>query len=221
MSRVFLAGVAASALIPSAAFAAGPMDWNRTYFGAQIGGGGMNSDWSIDDGYFGQQATSLSDQGLVGGLFVGHDFQVGGLVIGAEADFNFMDLSDSFSWIDGPEGLTVRTSVKNVGSVRARLGLPWQNLLVYATAGAAFGSVDASYDLNTIYRLASGSNSLSPGYVVGGGVEARVGGHMTLRAQALYYDFGSTSFNNVDGYGSDYHADANAWVATVGTAWEW
>ena len=44
---------------------------------------------------------------------------------------------------------------------------------------------------------------------------------MTLRAQALYYDFGSTSFNNADGYGSNYHADANAWVATVGAAWEW
>ena len=54
MSRVVLAGVAA-ALIPSGALAAGPVDWNRTYVGVQVGGAGLRSNWSVSDYGVGQQ----------------------------------------------------------------------------------------------------------------------------------------------------------------------
>lgn len=223
MNKLFLTGLV-GLLAPTGAFAADPLgavDWTGSHVGVQAGVVNMGSDWSVSDVIFGDVSASLSDGGGLAGVFAGHDVQMDGVVLGAEADFNFMDVSDSQTWIDGGEGLTVTTSINSLASLRGRIGLPWQGLLFYATAGVATGNVTASYDVYSAAKVGSDSHKFKLGLVAGAGVETQISENIALRLQGLYYNFGDTTFDNTDGYGSTYTADAHAWVITTGLSWRW
>lgn len=218
MNKLFLAGVA-GLLAPTSAFAADPLnafDWTRSYVGVQVGVVNMGSDWSGNDYWLGNIDASLGATGGVVGVFAGHDVQMDGFVLGAEADFNFLDVSDSHTLIDGPEGLTVTTSIKDLASLRGRIGVPWQNLLFYATAGVATGTVKASYSEN--WWAVSEEHTFRLGVVAGAGVESQLTENLSARVQGLYYNFGDTTFVSDAG---TYTADAHAWVVTVGLSWRW
>ena len=218
MNRLLLAGVV-GLLAPTGAFAAGPLDavdWNRSYVGVQAGVVNMGSDWSGNDYWFGDIDASLGATGGVVGVFAGHDVQMDGFVLGAEADFNFLDVSDSHSWIDGPEGLTVTTSIRDLASLRGRIGVPWQNMLFYATGGVATGTVKASYSAD--WWGVSDEHTFRLGVVAGAGIESQLTDNMSVRVQGLYYNFGDTTFEGDPG---TYTADADAWVVTAGLAWRW
>jgi outer membrane immunogenic protein len=220
MNKLFVAGVV-GLLAPTSAFAADPLsavDWTRSYVGVQVGVVNMGSDWSGNDYWFGDIDASLGATGGVIGVFAGHDVQLDGFVLGAEADFNFLDVSDSQSWIDGPEGLTVTTSIKDLASLRGRIGVPWQNMLFYATAGVATGTVKASYIVDALSVTESGEHIFRLGVVAGAGVESQITDNMSVRLQGLYYNFGDTTFHSDLG---TYSADAHAWVITAGLSWRW
>jgi outer membrane immunogenic protein len=218
MNKLVLAGVL-GATFAAAAGQAQAVDWNGGYIGAQAGVIDMGSDWAGYDAYFGDIAASLADQGFVGGVFVGHNMEMGGFVLGAEADFNFMDLADGAEWIDGPEGLFVTTTMQSLASLRARIGIPADNVLFYLTGGVAGGTVTASYDIDAISRLFSDEKNFSIGWVAGAGVEAMLTDNVSVRLQGLYYDLGTVNFPNADDSGSHYSASAKAWVITTGLAW--
>lgn len=223
MNKLFVAGVV-GLLAPTSALAADPLsavNWTGSYVGVQVGVVDMGSDWSVSDVIFGDVSAALGDGAFLAGVFAGHDVLMDGYVLGAEADFNFMDVSDSQTWMDGGEGLTVTTSISNLASLRGRIGMPWQGLLFYATAGVATGNVTASYDVYSIANVGSDSHKFKLGLVAGAGVETQISENIALRLQGLYYNFGDTTFDNTDGYGSTYAADAHAWVITTGLSWRW
>lgn len=227
MKNLLLAG-AVCALVPTGALAfdlggsTGTGTWDRTYVGAQVGLAGLNSDWTINDWVFFNPTPAdvgLADQGFVAGVFVGHDVELDGFVLGAEADFNFMDLSDSKSFsglLVGGEGLTIHASLDAVGSLRGRIGVPMDNLLFYATAGIAVGTATVGYESNSILLVGSDQHELKFGGVIGGGVEAKLTDNLTARVQGLYYNFGSYTFDEAD---TSYKADASAFTLTAGLSW--
>ncbi|WP_439601956.1 outer membrane protein [Devosia sp.] len=224
MKHLLLAG-AVCALVPAGALAADqggstPPDstWDRTYIGAQLGIAGLNSDWTIDDFVFDLDDVSLTDTCLVLGVFAGHDVQMDGFVLGAEADFNFLDCNDSETFISDGEGLTVSASVDAIGSLRGRVGIPVDNLLFYATAGIAVGTATVSYATSD-YVVPAGSDAhdLKLGLVAGAGVEAMVTDTVGVRLQGLYYNFGSHTFDAEFG---SYKADLSAFALTAGVTWK-
>lgn len=223
MKNLLLAG-AVCALVPTGALAfdlggsTGTDTWDRTYVGAQFGIAGLNSDWAIDNFVFDVEDVSLTDSCLVLGVFAGHDIQMDGYVLGAEADFNFLDCNDSATFISDGEGLTVSASVDALGSLRGRIGIPVDNLLFYATAGLAVGTATVGYVFDSdILPDSSGEHQLKLGLVAGAGVEAMLTDKVGVRLQGLYYNFGSHTFT---GSFASYEADASAFTLTAGVTWK-
>jgi len=224
MKNLLLLG-AIGALLPTGALAFDTNangNWDRTYVGAQVGVARLNSDWTIDDEVFFNPSpgeVGLADQGFVAGVYIGHDVEMQGFILGAEADFNFMNLSDSESFsglLVGGEGLTVHASLDAVGSLRGRIGVPMDNLLFYATAGIAVGTATVGYTSYSILLVGSDEHDLKFGGVIGGGVEAKLTDNLTGRLQGLYYNFGSYTFDEEN---TSYKADASAFTLTAGLSW--
>lgn len=232
MKHLLLLG-AIGALLPTGAMAAdlGSMpvpvsdppaacdgNWDRTYVGAQVGAASMTSNWSIEGIPFAPDEAKLEDSGLVAGVFVGHDKQFDGFILGAEADFNFLDLADSEEFFGIGEGLTIHASVDALGSLRARVGIPVDCLLFYLTAGVAVGTANVGYESESIYLPESDSYDLRLGGVIGAGIETMVTDSVGLRLQALYYNFGSHHFDG--NFGTGLSADVSAATVTVGVTWK-
>ena len=235
MKNLLLLG-AIGALLPTGAMAADlgiippvsepatcDANWDRTYVGAQVGLAGLSSDWTINDQAFfpSPSDVGLTDQGFVAGAYIGHDVELDGFILGAEADFNFMDLGDSASFIAaGPEGLTVHASLDAAGSVRGRIGVPMCNILFYATAGIAVGTATVGYDSDSVLLVGNDEHELNFGGVIGGGVEAKLTDNLSARLQGLYYNFGSYTFTPPSNEPQvSYEADASAFTLTAGLSW--
>ena len=82
------------------------------------------------------------------------------------------------------------------GSIRGRLGLAWDRVLIYATGGVAFGgfSTDitvAGTDFFGTPVFGSGNRSTTRvGWTVGGGLQYAVTDNWSVRAEYRFTDFG-------------------------------
>ena len=213
MKKGLLGGVAAIALV-AAAGASGPgaaaqqaYDWTGFYLGAHLGYG--------DADYRGaREVTSASSlsfyddldlDGVAGGFHGGYNYQgpaiegVGDIVLGVEADVTLLDWSDTIlDTIEPSNGIS--GDVDLLWSIRARLGVAVDRVLVYATAGIAFA--DADFTVISSEASPDGTDFNDVGGVFGGGVEWAVTDLIAVRAEGLYYlfdesidakDFGETS----------------------------
>jgi outer membrane immunogenic protein len=175
-----LAGAASAALLASAAsaadlparaappapiMAAAPIfTWTGFYAGVNAGWG-----WRDDD----EESVVLGgavpgtlffengdDGGFVGGAQIGYNYQIGSFVIGLETDIQWADTGDDEEVRFVPAGVTgtfIPGEFNNdlsdwFGTVRARAGVAFDRVLIYATGGLAYSDD-------------------STGWVVGGGVE--------------------------------------------------
>jgi outer membrane immunogenic protein len=106
--------------------------------------------------------------------------------------------------------LRVNKRISWLGTVRARLGwLAIPTFLVYGTGGFAYGEVKSSTDINTTLNgpgispvaadiFSSSGNSLTRGgWTAGGGVEWMFLPRWSLKAEYLYYDLGTVSYDTL------------------------
>jgi outer membrane immunogenic protein len=82
------------------------------------------------------------------------------------------------------------TSQQNIdwfGTVRGRVGVAFDRVLVYGTGGFAYGNVSqhANYSGDVF-----SSNTTQTGYAVGGGVEYKINPAWSLKAEYQYIDLG-------------------------------
>lgn len=164
--------------------------------------------------------SSGSSLGLIGGGQVGYNLQTAfsgfNFVVGLETDFQglanskntrqspFSALTLTFSGHDQypTDSLTtVTTLLAYLGTVRGRVGiLAIPSLLLYGTAGLAYGGVNVGIDLYQRFGAAQGSgysshNSTSAGWTAGGGAEWMFLPNWTAKAEYLYYDLGYLQTN--------------------------
>lgn len=156
-------------------------------------------------------------QGFTGGAQIGYNFELGGsilggsflgggLVAGVEADAAYTRLHGETDYLSAGTITTARTSVDFVGTARGRLGLAYQNILVYGTGGFAYGGVNDSVTATAPgIGLAYGGRSdrIRTGYAYGGGVEFAIptssflnvfkSSAVTLKAEFIHYDLGPAS----------------------------
>jgi outer membrane immunogenic protein len=104
------------------------------------------------------------------------------------------------------------SSLDYFGTVRGRLGLvATPTVLLYGTGGLAYGGVKASTSIsqsnndcvnfpgNCVQSSAATAGSLSTtraGWTAGAGLEWMFAQHWSAKAEYLYYDLGSVTFNN-------------------------
>jgi outer membrane immunogenic protein len=150
----------------------------------------------------------FDDIGFTGGGQIGYNYQFApAWVAGIELDFNYNGLRDSDSAVQalaaplvGTFSYTVDQNFDWFGTVRGRLGwLPTPTFLLYATGGLAYGHVDSStfavFSAAGDTYVGSASDTRF-GWTVGGGAEWAFGGNWTVKAEYLYVDLGSFSYNN-------------------------
>ncbi|MFA6967781.1 outer membrane beta-barrel protein [Bosea sp. (in: a-proteobacteria)] len=183
------AGAASAADLPSrkgpvvAPIHAPIFTWTGFYVGANAGYGFGNVNAGT---VFGGRTVSIGDlDGFVGGGQVGYNYQVGQIVLGAEADFQGADLSTGSNAF----GDSVRTEY--FGTVRARVGFAVDRFLPYITGGWAYGNVKT-----TIGGLGSTDKTHTGGYAIGGGLEYAFTNNWTAKVEYLYVDLGEKNVLN-------------------------
>ncbi|HWJ88499.1 MAG TPA: outer membrane protein [Pelagibacterium sp.] len=169
--------------------------WDGFYAGANVGYGWGNADL---DGV----AWPEDINGWLGGVQLGYNIALDGLVVGIEGDYQFSDVK----WHDTIQGVDAELGINHFGTIRARLGADLGTIMPYLTAGVAFGDLGG--------KLSAGGTTLSSseyawGWTAGGGVEAMVMDNLSLKGEYLY-----ASFRNVDIDGVDVDADAH--IARIG-----
>lgn len=147
---------------------------NGNWAGAYAGG---TASWQRGD--FSHQGKAKAN-GFGGGVYGGYNMQQGQLVYGGEADLNY-------SGVDSKHGGTTAKQGAN-GSIRARVGIDLNPVLLYGTAGIA--------GTNAEMKNAAGKDDHSMvGWTAGVGAEAFVTNNITARVEYRYSDYQKKSFN--------------------------
>ncbi|MCJ2185368.1 outer membrane protein [Novosphingobium beihaiensis] len=107
------------------------------------------------------------------GLQLGYDWNLGGVVLGVEAD-----LAGSTADTDLP---ALRSDAQRYATVAARAGFePLYGVLLFARGGVAHARVD----------IDPGADFDGSGFTVGGGAELALSGRLYLRSEYRYSDYG-------------------------------
>jgi opacity protein-like surface antigen len=203
--------------------------WTGLYIGANAGKawGRFSTDTVFTDATLGvpvgpvlasSNSPSKLQRGLVGGT-AGYNWQSGVWLAGVETDVQFSHqraptsaacapaicASDAIG-VDTPVTTNVSHNLDWFGTARGRVGaLITPDAIVYATGGLAFGEIE---HIGVISPISIGndyfvSRSMRGGWVVGGGIEARLAGNVTGKVEYLHMDFGrysalATNIGNVD-----------------------
>lgn len=155
-------------------------------------------------------------QGFIGGGQIGYNWQINSYVLSVETDFQGSTIKGSQTVSNvrlffGAPFTVAGTGSQEIdwfGTLRGRLGwLVTDALLVYATGGLAYGHVqtEASFSVNAPpigFGKTVGSSTLSQsdtraGWTVGGGLEWMFAPRWSVKAEYLYYDLGTVSFNQL------------------------
>jgi outer membrane immunogenic protein len=155
------------------------------------------------------------NDGFLGGAQIGYNYQFGMFVAGVEADLQYIDLNRNGNGNGGfatfvgtgalPAGFVYNGGVSGLdyfGTVRARLGVAFDRVLVYATGGFAYGGGDN----NNSFSYYGSNNNSRGGYAVGGGVEYAFTNNLTAKLEGLYVnlDRNRNDVLGVDGAGRIY-----------------
>jgi outer membrane immunogenic protein len=169
--------------------------------------------------------ASFDIKGALGGPQAGYNWQFNqNWLLGIETDFNWSRLkgtgTDSFLIVPGlfpgPSNFVASQNVEWFGTVRGRLGfLPTTNLLVYGTAGFAYGRVGENVALNSqpsangtlagfSFVCLSGPNCflgsssrMAAGWTAGTGFEYALSNNISVKGEYLYTSLGGDSVNVV------------------------
>ena len=226
MFRKFLLGSVGAIALASSALAAEPpptppppppipiYTWTGPYIGAQVGyaWASGSSNFTGLDPFTGLPFTANvgggNPNGVIGGGNVGYLYQFpgwnwfssSGVVIGLEGSVDGSSLSKTavatvpifggFSTVNAHSTLDVQ------GSIRGRLGIAWDRVLIYATGGVAFGGFNtditvAGTDFFGTPVFGSGNRSTTRvGWTVGGGLQYAMTNNWSVRAEYRFTDFG-------------------------------
>lgn len=198
-----------------------PAGWTGFYLGVQ-GGGAFSTeepDYIAVSTSFGGPVlagTPLVDQfssnyrsessaSFLGGVSAGYDYQIGNAVIGAVADINWIDYSET----TGVVSTTARAfydqqrSIDYLATARLRAGyLVTPTALAYVTGGLAYAEIDYGFSTNSTGFTSASVNEDEDdfGYSVGAGMEVKVTDNVSFGAEYLYTNLGAgDSFTNLSG----------------------
>ncbi len=181
---------------------------------------GVNGTYAIDGSFRasrdGSGQPDIRPTGPVGGAQIGYQYQFSNdVVVGAEADYQFASASGSGdSFIICPASVcganvTERdsVSVKNVGTVRARLGYAIGKYLPYVTGGYAYGHATGSAEFSALLPPVT-REVHATGWTAGAGLDYRLTDSWSARAEYAYLTLNEEDVHfkaNVVRFGVNYH----------------
>ena len=226
-STVAFAG-AANAQPPAPVFS-----WTGFYVGANLGAAFQHTDVHNIDDYSpnGSNYTSpffsSNGAGPSYGAQFGYNYQISQIVVGIEADLSGTNVSKTFTPPNdllNQCGSSCRVTATNelnfLSTVRGRVGVAFNQFMVFGTGGFAAGKVSNSWGYN--FASPFHFEEVRAGYVWGGGVEYMIMPKITLRAEALHVDLGttrSTVINNSTSFNTDFRNSANIGRVALNFVW--
>jgi outer membrane immunogenic protein len=196
-----------------AVYVAPVYNWAGVYIGINGGYGFGSSTWTdpLNASGAGNSGSFNVKGGLVGGT-LGVNWQANAFVFGVETDLDWQGLKGTTSnafcgapvTAAGVTGLSCQTESNWIGTVRGRLGVAADRVLFYATAGGAYGNVQAGLTTQSL------QSSTEFGWTAGAGIEGALAENWTAKIEYLYVDLGSSaSCNNSGNCGFDGAVAAN------------
>ena len=174
---LFVGGAVKAADIPggpSPYYSAPPLNsvynWGGFYAGANVGYG-----WGKVTN------TGLNPDGILGGLQGGYNWQRGHLVFGGETDLQLSSADDNTF-------AAYKFSNPWFGTLRARAGYAFSNILVYGTAGLAYGGLTATN------AAGLDESKTRVGWAAGLGMEVGFAPNWSAKVEYLYMDLSSTNY---------------------------
>lgn len=144
-------------------------------------------------------------KGGIFGALAGYNFQSGSWVYGPEVDIAYSAADGKKSLKSGNITDTNTISQNVFGSARGRLGYAFDNVLVFATAGAAATSLELSYEVTVANISVKDSQTKTLlGYTLGAGLEYGVSKDITARLEYRFADYQEQKFAG-DKYGLSTH----------------
>jgi len=183
---------AADAVVEEVVIVDTAYDWSGVYVGGALGYQilrGADNFSLIEEG-----VGAESDGGFAGAIYAGANFQSQNWVFGVEADVKFSDAEPD-------DGVYLRLKTEVAGSVRGRVGYSFGNILPYFTAGLAIGRFEDDHEGDG--NPEDIVTETLTGYAVGGGVEWGATENLIVRAEYIFSDYGTSTFDFYDG--SDPH----------------
>jgi outer membrane immunogenic protein len=146
----------------------GVYNWNGGYVGLNLG-----YQWGRVSNF------GFNPAGFNGGLQGGYNWQTGQFVGGVETDLQLSSADDRFA--------AYQFSNPWFGTTRLRAGMAMNNILLYATAGLAYGGGKIDF------RAATESNT-HLGWTAGAGIEVGFTTNWSVKAEFLYVDLSEHSY---------------------------
>jgi outer membrane immunogenic protein len=228
VSVAVLAGVSAAqaADLPvRAPVAAAPVySWTGLYIGANVGFGvAADRGRVIVPAVSGLPSFDLAPRGALGGGQIGYNWEIGGWVVGVEADIQGTGIDRSANCVftcTPAANIGVSQELPWFGTVRGRLGSPLGNLMIYNTGGLAYGSVKTHINETALGGIGTANfEQTRTGWTLGSGVEANLGNNWIGRVEYLYIDFGHVS-GTITGTNHAFVGDAQQHVFRVGASYK-
>jgi outer membrane immunogenic protein len=181
--------LAAAAFGSTAAVAQDRWPFNGLYVGLHAGYSWQDASGVYDNVNF---PTSLSGLDLNGGILgaqLGYNVQYSWWMLGIEGDASAHAEDNS---VLSQTGVLLNSDDSYLASIRGRIGVVFYDWLLFATAGVGFS--EEKFRESTPGMLFSGTiRQKETGAVYGGGVEWAFVHGVTIRAEYLHYDVGSTT----------------------------
>jgi outer membrane immunogenic protein len=130
--------------------------------------------------------------GLAGGQG-GFNWQIEHVVVGVEADAQWTRQDDVGCGQACVSGDSEAQRLNWFATARARLGWANDGYLLYVTGGGAWGQIEQTSTMVSSDIFTLHSKQTRGGWVGGGGIEARLSGNWTVKAEYLHLDLGSTT----------------------------
>ncbi|QKE65229.1 porin family protein [Aquipseudomonas campi] len=174
--------------------------------------------WAEDEGtsysQFNNQKTGWTQEtnpmGAQIGVLGGYNWPLQhNWLVGVEADYEGrIDGADSdYQEFNGVTDTNYRNTseIKSSGSLRGRLGyLPTPDLLLFATAGYAYASVEREWEDNQFLGRSESQTNGQAGWTVGAGAEYLLNDAFSARLEYRYADFGTQEGIDVDMWSEEY-----------------
>jgi outer membrane immunogenic protein len=194
-----------------------PFNWTGPYVGVNAGFGFSGADQVHSDGQAAPNIANiqggarpglvdLQRRGAMAGGQIGYNYQYERYVAGIEADIDYTDFRDvrDIGTAQLNTGLALRNRFRSdidyIGTVRGRFGVTYDRALFYATGGMAYGRTQHKVTMfgplpDQNLQFEGGRIKTQIGYTVGGGVEYGITGHVSAKAEYLYYNLGRETVN--------------------------
>ncbi len=178
----------------------------------------------------GTGANSASATSWVGGAHAGYNWQNNSWVYGIETDISGMHLNSAMNTAltDGLTTASTNADINWYGTLRGRLGWTQGPVLIYGSAGLAYGSeaLNSSISMPSApLSLSTSTSSLRTGWVAGGGIDYLWRPNVVVGVQYQYVDLGSVSLASSVTIAGPFtvaqsaNAHAQFQVVTAGISW--